>query len=324
MHDMHQQPNPDLVSDLFWGIFKPQFTRMALQIDVFSPLVSGPASAEYVAQACQCSVDGIKALLDYLCSLQILERHDGNYGLTSTAETFLVRGRKAYTGDMILHYTDKTLFDSILQAIQSGKPSWLGENFVQDAWLDSYDAERIPKSLEMWNAANVRPDQNHDLRVLDIACGCGAKSLSLARLSPKVQVTCLDAPEVLEVARDLAERMGVSSQVAYMPADLLDANLGEGQYDAVLLGQITYYWTETQNRDLFRRIYTALADNGVLVIDCAMTTDKPAEYPSLATLFLWANSGGTAYSFETYRGWLKKVGFRNINQIGERWSSAMK
>lgn len=317
-----QPPNPELIGDLFWGIFRPQFSRIAIQIDVFSPLASGPASAEYVAEKCDCNPYGIKALLDYLCSLSILEKQDQNYLLTSTAETFLVPGNKAYTGDMITHYTDKALFDQILRVIQTGKPNWLGENFVQDAWLESYDRSRITKSLEMWRTAKILPDQTRSLRVLDIACGCGIKSLPLAQLSPRVKVTCLDAPEVLTVARDLAERLQVEDQVEYFPANLLQAELGDARYDAILLGQITYYWTEAQNRDLFDRIFRALSKPGNLVIDCAMSGEEPAEYPSLATLFLWANSGGTAYSFETYRHWLKKAGFVDVHRLGERWISA--
>lgn len=30
-------PNPDLVGDLFWGIFKPQWIRLALTLDIFTP-----------------------------------------------------------------------------------------------------------------------------------------------------------------------------------------------------------------------------------------------------------------------------------------------
>ena len=319
-----QQPNPDLVNDLFWGIFKPQLIRMALQIDVFSPLAKSPANAEYVAQICQCSIRGIKVLLDYLCSLHIVERNGDKYSLTLTAETFLVRGNKAYAGDMILHYTDKTLFDNIYQSIQSGKPSWLGENFVQDAWLESYSAWRIPKSLEMWQASGIKHEQYNEFRILDIACGCAIKSFSLAQTLPSIQVTCLDMPEVLNVARDLAERMKVNSQVVYKPENLLSAELGKSEYNAVLLGQITDYLTAEQNQNLFSRIYTALSENGVLIIDCPMQKDEPAEFPSFATLFLWANSGGTAYPFETYHEWLTQIGFQNVEQIGERWSLAKK
>jgi SAM-dependent methyltransferase len=324
MGDTSSELNPDLVYGLFWGIFKPQFIRLALQLDVFAPLAAGSNTAEQVAQSCHCDTFGIKCLLDYLCSLHVLECHGNIYALTPTAATFLVKGGKAYVGDMILHYTDKALFDSIQQSLRSGKPISLGENFVQDAWLESYLPWRISKSLEMWQAAGVKTEHQVSLRIFDIACGCAIKSLSLAQASPKVRVTCLDTADVLLVARDLAERMGVESQTVFIPANLLDADFGENQFDAVLTGQITHYLTEAQNASLFHRIYSALSPNGVFVIDCPMATDKLAETTSFLTLVLWANSGGAAHSFEMYRAWLSNGGFRRIKQLSERCVVAIK
>ena len=86
--------NPDLIYDIFWGIFKPQFIRLALELDVFTPLAAGFCTAEQVAGSCQCDTTGIKLLLDYLCSLQVLECHGNFYALTPTAAVFLVKGRK--------------------------------------------------------------------------------------------------------------------------------------------------------------------------------------------------------------------------------------
>jgi cyclopropane fatty-acyl-phospholipid synthase-like methyltransferase len=162
------------------------------------------------------------------------------------------------------------------------------------------------------------------LRILDIACGCAIKSLALAQASPNVRVTCLDSADVLAVARDLAKRMGVEPQVVFRPADLLDADLGEDRFDAALCGQITHYLTPEQNAGLFRRIYSALSLNGVLVLDCPMAKNEPAETASLLTLMLWANSDGAAHSFETYRGWLGDAGFRQTRQLSERWLVAVK
>jgi SAM-dependent methyltransferase len=323
MGDTEPQLNPDLVYDLFWGIFRPQIIRLALQLDVFTSLVAGRTTAEQVAQSCHCNTTGIKYLLDYLCSLQVLERRGSLYALTPTAATFLVRDGKAYVGDMILHYTDRAIFAAIEQSIGSGRPASLGEDFVQDAWLESYLPWRVPESLEMWQAAGIETGHQR-LRILDIACGCAVKSLALAQVSPDVQVTCLDSADVLAVARGLAKRMGVEPQVVFRPADLLDADLGENQFDAALCGQITHYLTPEQNAGLFRRICAALSLNGVLVIDCLMATDEPTETASLLTLMLWANSHGAAHPFETYRGWLDDAGFRQIRQLSERWLVAVK
>ncbi|NUQ86398.1 MAG: class I SAM-dependent methyltransferase, partial [Anaerolineales bacterium] len=307
---MNNLPNPDLIYDLFGGIFKPQFIRIALQLDVFTPLAESPSTAEQIAQACGCDSTGMKNLLDYLCALQLLTREGSRYALTLDAATFLVRGRKAYAGSMLLDYTDPAMYASIAQSIRTGKPNWLNENFVQDAWLESYSQTRVPKSLEMWGAAGVSTDK--PLHLLDLASGCAIKSFALAQASPHVRVTCLDSADVLDVARDLAARMDISSRVTFLPADILTADFGDSLFDLGLVGQITHYLTPNQNRDLFCRIHAALTDDGTLVIDCPMSQETPTESSAFLSLFLWANSGGAAHSFETYRGWLDETGFQTV------------
>lgn len=278
---MNDLPNSDLAYDLFWGIFKPQFIRMSILLDVFTPLAENPSTVEQVARACHCDKTGMKALLEYLHALQLLEFNNGLYSLTLTANMFFVHGRKAYIGDMILDYTNPVMYDSIFESIRMGQPRSLNENFVQDAWLESYSQTRIPKSLEMWKVAGVDIESDKPLRLLDLVCGCAIKSSALDQASPNVRVTCLDSADVRDVARDLAERMGLISRVTFLPVDLFTADLGDSLFDLVLVGQTSDYLTPDQNRDLFRRIHAALTDAGTFVIDCPMSNGLPPSFPRL-------------------------------------------
>jgi cyclopropane fatty-acyl-phospholipid synthase-like methyltransferase len=100
--------------------------------------------------------------------------------------------------------------------------------------------------------------------------------------------------------------------------------LGDARYEACLLGQITHYLTEPQNRDLFQRVHAALRPEGTLVLDVPMSTEQPKEGSSFLSLFLWASGSGAAHSFESYNQWLKEVGFKEVKQLSERWLSAVK
>ena len=93
----------DEIYDLYTGGYKPQVIRIALALDVFSPLAAGPAKAETVANICGCDTVGIGHLLDYLVSLNVLLKQGEDYSLSADAATFLVRGQKAYAGDLIMH-----------------------------------------------------------------------------------------------------------------------------------------------------------------------------------------------------------------------------
>ncbi|HVP20896.1 MAG TPA: class I SAM-dependent methyltransferase, partial [Anaerolineaceae bacterium] len=308
------------IYDLYTGAYKPHIVRIALALDVFTPLAAGPANAAAVARACKCDQVGIHRLLDYLTSLNVLLKQGEKFSLLPDAATFLVRGQKAYAGDLIMHFTGTTPWDGLQASISDGLPRAMDReiDFAQDAWIESYRAARIPSSLEMWAKAGVMVEESTRLRVLDIACGCAIKSLVLAQKSPGVQVTCLDQPLVLESARDLAERWGLLSQVKLMPDNLLTADLGEAQYDTCLLGQVTHYLTVQQNHDLYGRIYKALVPGGKLVLDVPMGMEQPDEDSSFLSLVLWANSGGRAYAFEEYRAWLLDAGFAAVSQLSPR------
>lgn len=176
----------------------------------------------------------------------------------------------------------------------------------------------------MWRLAGFEPGRTSRLRIVDLACGCAIKSLTLAHADPMVQVNCVDSPEVLEVARDLARRLGILSQVMFVPGDILTIDLGEGQYDAALLGQITHYFTPEQNIALFKRVHESLVPTGVLVIDVPMISDTSGEWDYFGSFFTWAISGGTAHSFAEYSNWLEVAGFKVVRQLGMDWLSAQK
>lgn len=192
-------PEGDHIYDLYTGAYKPQIIRVALELDVFSPLATRPATAGAVAQACQCDEEGIQRLLDYLVGLKLLAKQGEEYSLSPDAATFLVRGRKAYAGDLILHFVGAAPWVGLRQSIRDGQSRVMDHeiHFAQDAWIESFRAERIPSSLELWAKAGIVVDESTRLRLLDIACGCAVKSLVLALKSPGVQVTCLDQPLVL-------------------------------------------------------------------------------------------------------------------------------
>lgn len=324
MDDPDAALDPDLIYGLYAGGFKPQVVRIALLLDLFTPLANGPADPRAVAQACDCEETSVRALLDYLSCLQLVERQGKSYNLTPTAAAFLVPGQKTYAGDWVLMETGSELWDGVLQRLHGNRPAYPAIPWAQDAWLESHRRSRVPESIRMWHAAGIEPGQRPGLQVLDLACGCAIKSLVLAQTDETVHITCVDTAEVLEVARDLAQRLRILSQVTFLPGDLLSAHLGAERYGAALLGQVTDYLTPKQNIGLFQQIHRALLPNGVLVIDVPMASETPDQWVCLTSLLAWAVSDGGAHSFADYCDWLERAGFGQVRQLSEQWLAATK
>jgi hypothetical protein len=73
-----------------------------------------------------------------------------------------------------------------------------------------------------------------------------------------------------------------------------------------------------ENRDLFRRVYQALAPGGRCVIqDHVMNADGTA--PRAGALFainmLVGTSSGGTYSEDEYRAWLQEAGFAEVRHV---------
>ena len=320
---MTARPDPDLVYGLFWGALKPQCARLALELGVFAALADGPRSAAEVGAAGGADPAGVALLLDYLVSLKILEGRDSLYALTPTAAHFLLPGRPAFGGDLVLDYAGPEFYPRLRAAVLSGQPAVLKGDFVQDAWLESYSPRRPASALDLWRTVGVLPAPPRPVRVLDVACGCAIKTLTLAQAAPQVRVTGVDTPAVLAVAHDLARRLNVQDRVDFRAGDLHQFDFGQAACDVVLLGQITHYLCPDQNRALLARLARALSAEGVLVIDCPMPPEAgQTEATSLLSLFTWAEAGGRVHAFAQYQAWLAEAGFTRIVRHTERWLSA--
>jgi hypothetical protein len=315
-------PDPDLLYRLY-SDHHAQSLRLGLMLDVFTPLENGGASAQTVAEACGCDPAGMAALLDLLACLGVIRRDGPTFRPTPTSSMFLVPGKRSFAGRYLLAESGASLWDGISQALRSGQPSHLAFPWAQDAWLESYRASRPEESRAMWRAAGLAPGSRPGLRVVDLACGCSIKSLVLVETDPSVQLTCIDSRDVLEVAGDLARRMGLLDQVTFVEGGL-DFELPPQAFDAALLGQVTYYLDPDRMRRLAERLHAALDHGGQLLVDAVRADDPPSEWASYVTLVTWGVSGGSAHTFEAYQQWLTQAGFSDVGRLSERWLVARK
>lgn len=85
-----------------------------------------------------------------------------------------------------------------------------------------------PETEHLVEALLERVPRDAALRIADVGTGSGAIAVALARSLPQAEVTALDISlDALEVARENAERHGVSARVRCVESDLVGAVRGE-------------------------------------------------------------------------------------------------
>ena len=105
----NSSPTPERLMQIAWSFAPPLIIEAALQHGVFDRLDQGARSAAELAAETGASIRGLRAILDVLVGLQLLEQNGDRYVLTPESAAFLVSSRPGYHGMFFRHISDQLL-----------------------------------------------------------------------------------------------------------------------------------------------------------------------------------------------------------------------
>ena len=300
-------PTAKPILDILWECYKPAIFKAALELEVWAKVAAGGTTAAEIAEAEGWDPTGTRMLLDVLCGMDLLDKQEGKYYLLPVAEKYLLPGKATYMGDYVLLDMGWEGFGQLAQAIRTGirpiNEDWTGESFAT-TWSNRFAPRRVApeRGLEtfeaIWEKLDIKAIDG--LRILDVACGSGIRTLALAQQHPGVQVTLQELPPVLSVAVELAENLGVCEQVTTLPGDLREVDFGQGGFDLVFMGHIAHFFGTSDVVSLLRRAFTALVPGGNLIL-AEMIADEErseAEFALLGAIWLYGVSAeGDMFTF---------------------------
>ena len=136
-------------------------------------------------------------------------------------------------------------------------------------------------------------------RVLDIAAGHGLFGIQIAKTNPQAQIVALDWAAVLEVAKENAEKFGVSDRYQTIAGNAFDADYGGG-YDLILLTNFLHHFDRAACVTLLRKCFTALKPGGrAVTLEFIPNEDRvtPPSNAAFALIMLASTPAGDAYTF---------------------------
>ena len=149
------------------------------------------------------------------------------------------------------------------------------------------------------------------LKILDIAAGHGLYGLAFAERNPRAEIVAVDWPNVLEVAKENAQRAGVSDRYSTIAGSAFDVDYGIG-YDLVLLTNFLHHFDKATCETLLRKVHAALADGGrAITLEFVPNDDRisPPEAAGFSMVMLASTPGGDAYTFSELEGMCSNAGF---------------
>jgi len=311
-----KQPSPAIVFDTLNGYQRTQALKTAIELELFTAIGEGNTTAKAIATRCGASERGTRIVCDYLTINGFLTKQGDDYSLTPDSATFLDKRSPAYMGtvtNFILSSHIREPFEKLTETVRNGFYA-ADTAFEPDhpMWVEFARSMQPMMALPSQLMAQlVDPTKDKKLRVLDIAAGHGLFGIAFAKQNPQLEVTAVDWPKVLEVAKENAQAAGVSDRYQTNPGSAFDVDYGTG-YDLVLLTNFLHHFDKETCETLLRKVHAALADGGrAVALEFVPNDDRisPPQAAAFSMQMLGGTPTGDAYTFAELQQMFEHAGF---------------
>ena len=188
--------------------------------------------AKMLAEETGTSEYGVKVLLDMALSCKIVTCNAQNYKLANVGHFIehdgMTRANMDFTADVCY-----AAMEHLTEAIETGKPSGLKEF---GGWSTIYEglSQLPPKAKESWFSFDhfysdrsfpillERIFKEKPAKIYDVGGNTGKWALKCCGYDPDVEVTIIDLPQQIEMARKKAREQGLEARIKGYPANMLD------------------------------------------------------------------------------------------------------
>lgn len=314
-----QQPTPDRFFNVINALQQTEAMKAAIELQVFTAIAEGNATAATIADRCKASERGVRILCDFLTVHGFLTKDGEQYALTPDSALFLNRQSPAYVGGAIEFLLTPRLregYARLTEAVRRGGTA-LGEGTTEAENPDWVKFARAMMPLmympsEVMAAELLKGGEVH--KVLDIAAGHGIFGISVAKRNPAANIYASDWKNVLEVAQENAQAMGVGDRYHLLPGSAFDVDFGSG-YDLALITNFLHHFDVPTCTDFMRKVHVALKPGGrAAIVELIPNPDRvtPPTAAAFSLIMLATTPTGDAYTFEELESISKGGGFTRV------------
>jgi len=313
-----QQPSPQVFFQTINAHQRTEALKAAIELEVFTAIGEGNATAAEIARRCQTSEKGMRVLCDFLTTMEMLTKQADRYALTLDSSVFLDKRSPAYLGAATEFLCSPMLtegFKHMTEAVRIGGTAIKGEGTIgpeNPIWVNfargMAGMMAMPAQLM---AKLVDPNADRKLKILDIAAGHGLFGIGFATQNKQAEVTAVDWKAVLEVAKENAQKAGVADRYSMIAGSAFDVEFGSG-YDLVLLTNFLHHFDPPTCETLLKKVRAALADGGrAVTLEFVPNDDRvtPPEVAGFSMVMLVGTPSGDAYTFRELEQMFANAGF---------------
>ena len=287
---------------------------------------------EEIVEKVKLPLYGVRVLLESGLSMGLVLVNDDVYTLAKTGY-FILHDPLTITNMNFIHDVNYKGLFALDKSIETGKPEGLKE-FGE--WTTIYEGlSQLPEHVQKsWFSFDhffsddafplVLPKVYKDgiKKLLDVGGNTGKWAVASANFSPDVQVTIMDLPGQLNVARKKVADLGLSDRISFKPVNILDeTEKFPTGYDAVWMSQFLDCFSEAEIVSILKRCHHAIDDDGYVFILEPFWDRQRFEIAAFClhqtSLYFTALANGNSqmYSAATFLACVKEAGFEIAEQI---------
>jgi hypothetical protein len=315
-------PSPDHILQTGLAFWASKTLLSAVEMEVFTELAKRPEDLRTLTGRLGLHPRSSRDFLDTLVALGFLQRHDGMYSNTPSAELFLDKHKHSYIGGM-LEMANRRLYphwNNLTTALRTGQPQGESGHDGQEPFSALYaDPERLKTFLRAMTGVSRGANMAIADRfpwadyktVVDAGPAQGDLIVQVALKNSHLSCIGFDLPEVGPIFEEYMEANGLSSRVQFQGGSFFTDPLPRA--DVVMMGHILHDWDLDEKRMLIRKAYEAVPDGGALMVYESLIDDdrsKNAFGLMMSLNMLIETPGGFDYTGADCIGWMKEAGFR--------------
>ncbi|MGP8153499.1 MAG: methyltransferase [Smithella sp.] len=292
----------------------------AAEMNLFTLLDGMPSTAKDLAGQLHADLRGLTILLDALVTMDLLSKQEDNTYLFATdAASFLTDKSPRSVLPMIHHAAHlwESWSDLTFKVKGHGLTKPLASN-ARDvdemrAFIGAMHVVGMPLARKIVTA--IQPGSAKNL--IDVGGASGTYTIAFLKAAPEMKATLFDRPAVIQIARERLIEAEVLDRVCLVAGDFYEDELPEG-HDLALLSAIIHQNSPRENVELFRKVLRAIVSGGRIIIrDHVMEPGrtKPKDGAIFAVNMLVNTEGGSTYTFDEIRNWLKEAGFASVRYL---------
>lgn len=276
------------VSRIAYGFMASKALFAALHLDLFTRLQGPGKTARELAAETDVAEHRMQTLLSALAGIGLIVAGHGRWTNAPASARYLVSGSPVGFGDYYKWQIDEQIYP-LLTHLSDGLRGSEHPGVVLQA-TEMADAKEAEKFSRAQHAGSLGPawmlarriDLSDASRLLDVAGGSGAFTITLCARFANLRATIIDFPNVVTVARRYVTEAGIGDRVDFVSGNALDVEWPSA--DVVLMSYLLSAVPGSDIRVLLERARDALTPGGQLLIHDFML-DEDRQGPDLTALW---------------------------------------